>query len=221
MGIVLTQSAARVRKSGVPAYSDAQEAPLALTEHGNLITQQGLPPLAEIVRQGNSYYGKGVVTSVSLGQVLPTTLAVSTLWNGEAAGGKSYVLEAVGFWSDVSAGAVSWYQLYGMPSIVSSAAAPTTAEVGIIRPLRVGKGAYGGSAKISQAVTVTDNGWLPLGPAVQATTTTALGMGDYVNLNGLFIIPPGYYFCLHVVGTNTTAEMGFFYVWHEVQMNLP
>jgi hypothetical protein len=209
-----------VRYGVAPSFGEGIHAEVATTSGGSLITSQGQPELTEMVRQGQSWYGKGVVTSVSLGQVLPTTLAVSTLWNGNAAGGKSYVLDGVGFWSDVSAGAVSWYQLYGMPSIVTSATAPATAEVGIIRGLRLGT-TYAGNAKISQAVTVTDNGWLPLGNAVQATTTTALGMGNFTKLNGLFIIPPQYYFCLHVSGTNTTAEMGFFYVWHEVQLSLP
>jgi hypothetical protein len=193
---------------------------MALTESGSLIATQGLPPLTEIVRQGNSWYGKGVVTTASLGAAVPTTAAASTLWNGNSAGGKCLVIEALGCFADVSAGAACEFQMWAEPSIVISATVPSTVEAAAIRGLRLGT-TYAGSAKISQTVTVTDNGWIPIGPVVNVGVATSLGAGQFVNVNGLFIIPPGYYLAMHASATNTTIELGYFYIWHEVQLNLP
>lgn len=222
MSIVLTQAATRVRKGVSPNYSDGQEASIAINEHGSIITSQGLPPMAELVRQGNSWYGKSATTTTCLGQAVPTTTAQALIWNGEASGGKSYVIQSLGFWTDVSAGAASLFQLYAMPSIAAITVNPATTETAVIRPLRIGKGTYGGNAAFSRTVTVTDNGWLPIGQTFNSAALTAtLGLAQMVEVNGLFIIPPGHTLSLAISSTNTTAEAGFIVVWHEVQMNLP
>jgi hypothetical protein len=193
---------------------------MGLNAKGEVLMAQGSAPLQELVRLGNSWYGKGVVTTAGLGQAVPTTAAASTLWNGEAAGGKSYVIQGVGYLADVSAGAAALLTIWAQPSIVATAAAPATAEAGVIRPLRFGKGTYGGGAIISQTVTVTDNGWLPLTTMNTAALTANKGIGGYIELNGLFIIPPGHHLAMHSSGTNTTMEVGYYYVWHEVQLAL-
>lgn len=205
-----------------PAYGQGVRVPPSINNGGEQLIVNGTPPLTEMVRLGQSYYGKGVVTSISLGNVLPTTLACQTLWNGEAANGKSYVLEGVGFISDVAVSAESFFQIYVAPSILPLAAAPATAEVGIIRPLQAGHGTYSGKAIISQNVGVTDVGWIPIGKPfnIGYALHTTIGVSGYVPVNGLFIIPPGFYIGAHICGTETSAEALFFFIWHEVQLEL-
>jgi hypothetical protein len=221
MGMIVTTMSNMARKLFRAQYDSLQNVPMHSTTGGELITAKGLPDFTELVRQGDSWFGKGVVTSVTLGQVLPTTLAASTLWNGNPVGGKSLVLDGVGFWGDVSAGAASFFQLYIAPSVTPVSSAPATAEAGVIRSLRLGK-SYGGRAIISQNADVVDTGWIPLHPSFNtAAITGTVGVGHYVKLDGLFIIPPQYYIGLHASSTNTTSELGFYYIWHELQLNLP
>ena len=220
MSIVLTQSLTRVRKSTPPVYADQQEASIALTEQGAVIAQPATPRLTESVRLGSSWYGRGVVTTKTLNQVVPTTTAASTLWNGNAVGGKSLVVEGIGYFTDVSGGAANLLTIYAAPSIVASATVPTTAEAATFRNLRFGVGAYGGGAKISQTVTVTDTGWLPLVTIDTAALTTNKAIGGFIPLNGLFIIAPQFYLALAATGTAATMELGYYYVFHEVQLNL-
>ena len=216
---IVAQLPSRVR--GVrPEYGEGTDNALATTKGGELIVAEGLPKLTEIVRQGKSFYGKGVVTTATLNQTSPTTTAASTLWNGNGIGGPSFVLEGVGYVTDVSGGAANLLTIYIEPSIALATTVPATLEVGIIRPLRLG-GTYGGNAKISQTVTVTDNGWLPIHTMDTAALTANKGIGNYIPLNGLFIIPPGYYVALAACGTAATMEVGYYYVWHEVQLDLP
>lgn len=194
--------------------------PPGLTGGGEQIVSEGLPPLTEIVRQGNSWYGLVTTHTHTLNQALPTIAAAATLWNGNATGGKSLVIEAVGYKQDVSGAAANISQMFAMPSIAAVATVPATAEAGSIRGLRLGT-TYGGNAKLSITVTVTDNGWIPLsGTLNTAALTATIGLGEYIPVNGLFIIPPGFYLALHCSGTAATAAFQSFFVWHEVQLEL-
>ncbi len=210
-----------VTRRGVAAnLPDGIDIRLAGTPGAGIYVTPDAAPLAEIVRQGEVWYAKGTVTTATLNQVAPTTGAASSLWNGEAAGGKSLILLAVGLWSDVSGGAANIITPYILPSIVQSAAAPATAEADIIRGFRLGD-TYTGLATVSQTVTVTDNGWLALGTWDTAALTANKGMGYFIPLPVPFIIPPLYYVGLHAVGTAATAEFGFYYVFQERQIDIP
>jgi len=219
MSIVLTQQGTSVRRGAPPSLADTSEGKAALNRRGEAIVMDGgLPRLTEMVRLGKSYYAKGTVTTKTLSQVAPTTAAASTLWNGNSAGNDCYVLEGIGMWSDVSGAAANLVTPYIQPSIVTTAAAPATAETDIIRNLQIGKGVGDTNATVSQTVTVTDNGWLALGTFELLAANK--GAGLYIPLNGLFIIPPGHHVALHAAGTAATAEFGFYYIWHEVAIDL-
>ena len=220
MSVILTQTATKVRRSGAPSYADGQEASFALSEHGALLVQQALPPMTELVRLGKTYYGKGTTTTATLNQTIPTTTAAATLYNGNSAGGASYLVHGVGFWTDVSGGAANLLTIYVEPSIVALATLPATSDTPVIRNCRFGAGVYGGSAGISHTVTVTDNGWLPIFTMDTAALTANKGIGTFIPLNGLFVVAPGYYLAAAACGTAATAEVGYYFVWSEVQLNL-
>lgn len=183
------------------------------------LVSQGLPDRTELVRQGNSWSTR-LLTDVAGVLTLPTTAAQHVFHNGEAAGGKSYILESVIFHvavapTDVDGGAGLIFQLSkGAVTTVSAAQAVLVNSLS-------GKGSYGGLAAFDDANTIVDSGWteLPLGPGpgfgVQWTANHKL----YSNFApGLIIIPPGVTFalCLMCIDTTMTGRPAF--IWHEVQI---
>jgi len=210
-----------VRVLSVPLSPEGAQKPLTLNPFDEQIVVQGLPERAEIVRLGNSWYGKQNSTVVALNQAVPTTVAASAMWNGEQQGGKSYIIDGLGWIPDVSAGAAAMFQLYAQLSLIAVTAALTTADAGVIRGLIAGK-VYGGKAVISKTVTVTDNGWIPVGqPCNTAALIANLGYAVWGMVNGLFIVPPGHHINLAITATNATASGKCFYIWHERQIPLP
>lgn len=199
--------------------SEGTLADLTVNPRHELVVAEGLPPGIELIRQGDSWYGKQTTSVVNLvTTAIPTTVAMAVLWNGETAGtGKSYIVTAAGCVQDVSEGAASYFQLFGELSIVT-ATQPATDDTAIIRGLIAGK-TYGGKAKISRTVTVTDNGWWPIGHPTTATalsTTIAFAQGG--RLDEPVIIPPGHFMALAVTAVNATGSGKCFFKWHEVTL---
>jgi hypothetical protein len=193
---------------------------LAVNNRGEMPVAQGLPPSAELVRLGGSFYGKQGTSVVALTTTLvPTTVAAATLFNGEPTGGKSYIVTAAGMITDVSAGAASSFTCYATTSILPLTTAPATTDVGPIRGLLAGK-VYGGKANIAKTVTVTDNGWIPVGPTIETALTATIGRSPGGALAEPIIIPPGFLLALAVNAVNTTVSGKCYFIWHEVQLDL-
>src|SRR5438132_3345792 len=93
MEIGLGRLRAWVRKQLAQDYGEGQQ-PISATTRGGLLIQQDLPERSELVRLGNSY-GAQIPTGSAFTFVAawPTTRAELVLWNGEATGGKSYVID--------------------------------------------------------------------------------------------------------------------------------
>ena len=66
--------------------------PVNLNENGDLITAAGMPEGAELTRQGARWatMSTGAVAGLV---VRPTTVAAFEIWNGNAVGGKSLVVD--------------------------------------------------------------------------------------------------------------------------------
>jgi hypothetical protein len=208
-----------VRSSFATNYSEG-DARLNINSRGDLCIAQGLPPNVELSRLGGSYFGKQATSVVCLTTTaLPTTVAAATLFNGESNGGKSYIVTAVGMLTDTSAGAAAYFQCFAETSILPLTTAPATTDVGNIRALAGGK-VYGGKANIAKTVTVTDNGWIPVGPVVETALTATIGRSCGGLLYEPFIVPPGYLIAVAVNATNATAAGKCFFYWHEVQLDL-
>ena len=191
---------------------------MELSPRAEAVIQQSFPAGTESVRLGEAFYtiqGTGVV---ALNAAVPTTTAATTLWNGNAAGGKSLIVVAVGATCTTSAAAAAQWQLFVEPSIVTAAAVLTTADTGHTRSLLTGL-TYGGGALVSKTVTVTDNGWLPVGKTtLEGALTGTIGYTVGGPLVVPFIIRPQYYLAVAHTAVNATLAAKTYFVFYEVQL---
>jgi hypothetical protein len=191
---------------------------------GDQLIAQGLPPLTELVRMGVVWSMRlATASAVNAIVALPTTTALIQLYNGEPAGGKSYVM--LNAWGGfiVSAAAATQISLIAQvtPSPLGASTAPTHSATTTLLTSRSGKSNYTGNAKraISQTNFFTD-GWDVIGYS-SSSSTANIGLGAYADLNGGIIIPPGGSFGLNVLaGTTNTAGVLCGCTWAEVQLIL-
>lgn len=197
---------------------------ITLNSRGDQRIAQSLPHYAELVRLGNTWTMRTATASAfNAVAALPTTLAAAILYNGEAAGGKSYIVHSAFCTTIVTAAAATQYSLLAqvLPNPGGAATAPTHSATTTLISSRSGKAAYAGLAKRAINVTTffTDM-WEVIG--TQGGLAAAnVGGGVYVDLGGSIIIPPGGALGLNVVaGTVNTAGMIVGCTWTELQLAL-
>lgn len=212
----------QVRKTAVPTYGDSEGKAPAVNDRGELIVSNGLPDRAELTRLGRTFE-RAIPTGSAFTHVAawPTTRAELVLKNGEVAGGKSYILDAV--WAANAATSITAASAYTMlGQIVNSHATDVTDNTAVLTWNRAGVGTYSSLSKC--AVNNTAYGiaskWSVLPVAQAAGAAASIGLAAYADLWGSWILPPGAIFLANLItGTATgTAIMGI--VWHEVQLPL-
>lgn len=218
---MLIKIAGRVRGLFAGNYPENREdEQFHLNSRGDQLVAQALPERTEIVRLGDSWQTM-LAAGVAPLTAIPTTTAALVLWNGEAANGKSYVIDTVfcteGVVDVTQSNMTSLFVMLGRPPVTT----PTDVALAI-RSLS-GKNAYSGRARTVVGGTVVNDSWFPAGtsaPAAAAAAGSAWKTLDWP-INGLYIIPPGGSFNLHAVKAAATAAQCFIGVrWHEVQLIL-
>lgn len=206
------------------AATAGQETRTVHNPRGDQLVAQSLPSYAELVRLGNTWSMRTATASAfNAVAALPTTLAAAILYNGEAAGGKSYVIHSMFCTTIVTAAAATQYSLLAqvLPSPLGVATAPTHSSTTTLLTSRSGKAAYNGLAK--RAINVTTfftDGWEVVG--TQGGLAAAnVGGGVFADIAGSIIIPPGGALGLNVIaGTVNTAGMIVGCTWSELQLTL-
>lgn len=190
-----------------------------LNPRGEQITAAGLPPLTELVRMGNSWQVQTATPAAAL-TTEPTTTAALSIWNGNASGNPGIILvidSVAAIERVVDVTQQNQLALFAMNSVVPVAAPTATALT--IRSLS-GK-AYGGKVRPVAGLTVTNDGWFPIGnttPNAAAVAGGAWRVTD-VDLKGMHIIQPGGLFSLHAAKIAATAsQINFVIRWHEVSI---
>jgi len=212
---------ARVRGAASPAatlYADSTDQKAVCNSRGELLVAQCLPPKAELVRLGNSY-SMAIPTASAFTPVaaMPTTLSNLSLRNGEAAGGKTYVIDTIGVTAITSIAAASSFTLLAQQQ--SGAAALTNNTAVLIQSLS-GKPNYGGKGTRALATTtaVADS-WTIVGSQA-ASPSASIGAGAFAEVYGLFLIPPGSTFYVNCVFSTAAGTAIQTITWHEVQLDL-
>jgi hypothetical protein len=191
----------------------------AVNNRGDVLVAQGLPALAETVRMGDSW---GIMSAVAAAvTAMPTTTAGHSLYNGEPATGKSYVIDSFGTIEVVvDATQQNSIAIVAMNGRVGSVAAPT--DAGLTRSSMTGS-AYSGLARTVAGGTVVDNGWQPHGPSTPGATALAGAIWRVVEAQaqGLYIVHPGGQFNIAALKAAATAsQIRYFIRWHEVRLNV-
>ncbi len=211
-----------VRSEGkIRSGSDSgEEKALAVSDLGDQYVIQGGTPYAELTRLGGGFSAIATAATNAL-VVRPSTVAQFTLWNGESAGGKSYVIDRLFTHNLVSTNALSFFGIWacvhpkGMTDPGEDVAASATNVTG-----NSGK-VYDGNAVVGVGETVIDNGWYPWSFSTEVTTATVLpGAHISVDVEGRLIVPPQGGLSLTVVASLTTQTFTTGCSWFEVQLDL-
>lgn len=200
--------------------NDGDERTVGVTPGRELLIAQGLPPYAELTRQG--VHWSVMATAAVAGLVVrPSTVAAVTLWNGEGSGGKSYVIDRIFTHNLVSTAAQSFF---GMWACIHPAGmtAPTADLAYSATNWRGSSGKfYNGRGIADVGATVVNNGWYPWGQGQEVEATGVLpGSHQSIDVGGRLIVPPGGAISLQVVagvvGDTFTSGLS----WWEVQLDL-
>ena len=93
---MLVKAAARVRGLFAGNYAENDEdQQVLINNRGDHLVAQALPELTELVRLGDTWQVK-LATGLAALTALPTTVAGISIYNGEPATGKCYIIEAFG-----------------------------------------------------------------------------------------------------------------------------
>ena len=211
-------------KGGAELYAAtaSQETQLVTNGRGDLLVAQSLPPKAELVRLGGSWSAR-IATGSAFTYVAawPTTRAELVLYNGEVAGGKSYIIDSAWLYNLTSmAAAQHIVMLAQLVPVVATVPTDDTAQ--LINSLS-GKTAYSGRAKRAVANTAagqTTNLWDIISTSHPSAMTTNLGAAIYTELFGKYIVPPGGVFALNAVAGTAVGTAIIGVTWHEVQLTL-
>ena len=163
----------------------------------------GMPSLLEMTRRGRHY--ATMATSAVAGLVVrPTTVAALELYNGNAAGGASLIVNRLFTHHLVSTAVNNGAVIYAM--VTAAKVAPSSASLAIKnmtgRSATYGAlGGIGGGVVNAVGTTVVDNGWFPYGPNYVGVNAATPGGGWEANVLGNIIVPPGSSLCVHVVSS--------------------
>jgi len=197
--------------------STGNKVSIKATKNGDLYVAQGLPSGAVLTAKGVGYQAQATAAIAAL-VVRPSIAAAFTLWNGEAAGGKSYVIERVMCHQLVSTAAQARFGIWLCSHPVGMTA--VTADITAIKSTRC-ISSYGGNARLDNGATVVDDGWFPWGDSVDVEPTGVLpGAQRSAEIGGRIIVPPTAGLSAHVVASlvGDTFTLGFH--WYEVQLDL-
>jgi hypothetical protein len=209
-----------VRNSNIPDFADGDRQPLLGNKRGELLVAAGLPPLAEVVSRGNSWFVMGAAAAPVV--ATPTTASLLLLWNGSA--DRVYVIDSVFLVQVVITAAI---QNVGILANVNTQKV-TTAPTKDLTPLALyGGRKYSGDAVVDEGATLdATNGaaanWMPLGSTGPGQNTLQIGTIVDVDVKGLIILPPGGQLALTALaGAATAASVQLGIRWHEMKLRIP
>lgn len=188
--------------------------------YGDLIAAQGAAQYEELARSGTMFVARSTTATVGV-NALPTTTAGFGLYNPEADGGKSLIIDAI-FALQITAhsvlGQFSLIYVCGQTRVAALTDALIERKMNGLGQGSVALCAAGGA--ILDAVTGVAIGWMPIGPSVNTSVVSVPGLGLWAEVNGRIIVPPGRQFGVNVMAGDTTGTWVNGVMWHEKQIAL-
>ena len=177
---------------------------LAITNRGDLLVAQGMPPKADLVRLGHGWSIRTpLANAFAPVAAMPTTLANMVLYNGNAS--KSLIIDTVWAVTQTSIAAATSFTL--LAQISNAGVAAPTDNTAVLVASRSGK-TYSGSARkaiANSAFAVADR-WTAIG-CESGHPSTAIGAGVFADVWGGWIVPPGATFCVNLVASTAGGTM--------------
>lgn len=208
-----------VRKLYAQDYAEG-EGQLAINTRGDLSVVQGLPPRAELVRLGKSW-NASIPTGSAFAPVAawPTTLANIILYNGEPAGGKTYVIDRAWAAAITTIAAASSFALLAQNVGNQPTVAAPANNAAVLKTSSNCRNNYDGNARlaIANSAFAIASQWDVIA-AMAASPSASIGASTYADLYGAYVVPPGGVFCLNVVASTAAGTMIQGLSWHEVQL---
>lgn len=194
-----------------------EEVTIKTTRHGSVLTSQFLPSGAGPTAKGESWQVMST-TEVAALVVRPDTVNHLGLYNGEAAGGKSYIIERVFAHALVTAAVKEFFHIWLCVHHVGTAA--PASEITAIHSNR-GIANYGGNAIVEVDGTVHDDGWFPWGPTCEVEVTGILpGSIVCAEIGGRLIVPPTAMISIAPVCSTVAVECVVGFQWYEEIIDL-
>jgi hypothetical protein len=216
---------ARVRKILEAVDAEPQDADMQLTTtpQGELLASQGTAPYESIVATGRSFC-IGNTAAVAAVVAIPSTAVMLALYNSDADGGRSLIIDWVAASGVAKTAAAGQAQLLGLIGQVRETAPTNSALVakklnGFGTTDTRATSIVGGTAL--PATTGIAANWLPLGPSIGFPGAAATpGHGLWAPVDGRIIVPPGRYFAMHVLADVVGSTFVGCIAWHERQLML-
>ena len=185
---------------------------------------QALPPLTELVRLGNVWTMRTANASAfDFVAAMPTTLATAILYNGEPAGGKSYVILSMFLTTIVSTAAAGQLGLLAqlLPNAGGSATAPTHSAPTTLLNSNCGRLGYPGNARRAINVTTAFTDYWSVVGQSGGHAAANKGASVYADIAGGLIVPPGGALGMNAIaGTVATGAGIVGCTWAEVQLDM-
>lgn len=202
----------------VKPYGANQQWRFSPARHG--FVDQVLPTKAELVRMGKVFTVSGGVIANAVAAVvdMPTTATINGLYNGNTqASDICLVMLKVSSYSASGTLGVGQAMIAGIGSSPqSSAPAVGTGAVGPSNCLPTSSNKS--NAVMTLAVALGGAAaWNVLGGS-DNPAAAEIGAGAVSDLEGLYIVPPGYMFGAHVIGGTTAGKFLFSFVFAEYKL---
>ncbi len=196
--------------AGLPNYPGNSTAQMNLNAYGEQCFAQGTPQMLELNRQGAFFIACDPTARAGV-VAIPTTTAVSTLYNGDTS--LSYVLDRITFGVVANTAAASFGIVLNLQQLVATA--PT--DVKRIA-LPNGRATYPGAARIGNGSTsVAADLWFYVGNTVGANVASGFGTSfDSGPLEGRIIIRPGRQLHAACVASATNVTGNITFHWSEI-----
>jgi hypothetical protein len=198
--------------------TNREDEQLQLSGQGDLLVAHGAAPYQEIVRQGKSFW---VNTTVDVAAVtaIPTTAVLMALYNNENDGGRSLIIDQV--WAMCTTDAAAGLKHFGIICCLGTVreAVPADAALAIKQCNGMGNTDTRVRTIISGTALPAGTGiaanWFPVGNSNNSAVASLPGYQLTADVNGRYIVPPGRYFAIHVLGSVNTSEFQTGIMWHE------
>ena len=211
----------RVRASlrSLPEGTDTE---VSLSREGGLHIAQVSLRKSELARRGRMF-GATSATGTAIAPVaaVPTTAAAWALYNAEPDGGRWYHIDTAFCWGVSGTLGLGMALLVTVP-MVKQAAVVADYTASILGSLSGGVAQDGAPAasraRFTQALTLTgpQSPWITVGARSQVAAVE-VGSGIVAELDGKFVIPPGFFFGMTVLAPGgTNALFGVGCTWAEL-----